>query len=699
MGYQNLTKLKRGYQNLPKLDEFMENIRQHGRLVKHKYEHIENYNSFAVGLFDKYRDVMDISYIFRDAVKGRILGKESLRDLITQKRQKNFINKVNYYYFYNPTNLEHIRDNLRRVLMYYLAKVYQETSNTDLAYLLLLLKECSGPSMLVLFYDMFEVIQESSRILDKDPEIEVFWSKGFEKQLSEHLLNIYMESLSGYLLNYTNYSTKEGYQFGMHDFVRTLIPNSHLLTWEYAKELLKIFIDLRINQAHFTDVLFSEYLHLIKIICRKTNLTQKVNNSIDIKDFISDSRLEKLSDTDLKILSKIIKRFTNMRDADEVRSFISLYLRGISPLKLNKLANKINYKGTPQIKDILNADSRGLIADDVEAILDKQAKSVSKYKPENLERLTYAGVIEKYFKIKGYKFKFKSGLNKPKLSKQLSKQNIPYTQKELQAFTELRVWFLSIALTEVTTAYYYNAYYEDYFHNIYIDWNNNGIPDNVDEFAFADSCNRSSSGAGNVTHLVLRDLGWKYLKFYTELYDENNKLKGFKPVARAYFYGEHNNFAHAGMYSDIGNYYNKNRNAYTNYLVTSLFLCIKFNRLIDDVEDIQGHDIKNGEFEVSNDLYDEYKDTVVNLNFWSNAYRGNDYSTLGTDYGLIKRQYLHRLKGGIAREYFEILEKNIRLRKTLRLSETILVQENKNETKYNATYIIDTSNQDTGRAF
>lgn len=687
------------YQNLPKLDEFMKNIKQHGELVKHKYTHIKNYNNFAMGLFDKYKDVIYISYTFRDAISKGISANKTLRDLITQMRQNDFGTRIDYYYHYTPTSIRGVRSNLHRLLIYYLGKVYRETANTNLAYLVLMLEECSEQSSLVLFYDMFEVIQESSRLLDKDIEIGVFRDKVFEKQLSEQLLSIYMGILSVKLLHYTNYSTKEGYGFDTQNFVKTLIPNSHLLTWEYAKELLKIFIGLGINQASFTDVLFSENRHLLRIICRKTDLTQKVNDSIIIENYIPNNRLEKLSDTKLKILSKVTKGFTNVDDSDELSSFISLYLRGVSPLTLKKLANKINYKGIPSINDILNADNRGLIADDVEAILDKQAKSVSKYKPKNLERLTYAGVIEKYFKIKGYKFKFKPGLNKPKLSKQLSKQNIPYTQKELQAFTELRIWFLSIALTDVTIAYKYPTYYEDYFHNIYIDWNNNDIPDNVDEFAFTNSCNKSISSVGNATHLVLRDLGWEYLKFYTELYDKNNNLKGFKPVARAYFYAEHNDFAHAGMYSDIDHFYDKNRNSYTNYLVTSLFLCIKFNRLLDDVKDIQGHAIRDGGFELPNDVYFEYDDIVGGLNFWSNAYCGNDYSTLGTNYDLIKRQKIHRLEEGIAREYFEILEKNISLRKTLRLSETILIKENKNETKYNATYTIDTSNQDTGRAF
>lgn len=67
---------------------------------------------------------------------------------------------------------------------------------------------------------------------------------------------------------------------------------------------------------------------------------------------------------------------------------------------------------------------------------------------------------------------------------------------------------------------------------------------------------------------------------------------------------------------------------------------------------------------------------------------------------LVKHEYTYiENYNNFAREYFEILEKNIRLRQTLQLSETILVKENKNETKYNAAYTIDTSNQDTGRAF
>lgn len=67
------------------------------------------------------------------------------------------------------------------------------------------------------------------------------------------------------------------------------------------------------------------------------------------------------------------------------------------------------------------------------------------------------------------------------------------------------------------------------------------IPDNVDNWAFQDSCNTYESCAGNGTSLILKAMGYKYMKLYRYdlISDEAT------PLARAYFKSKYGELAHA----------------------------------------------------------------------------------------------------------------------------------------------------------
>ena len=196
------------------------------------------------------------------------------------------------------------------------------------------------------------------------------------------------------------------------------------------------------------------------------------------------------------------------------------------------------------------------------------------------------------------------GAQAPKLSKQLKKAGVTTTNEELIAFNEFKQWLgcVSKAVTPNDV--------------ILLDMGDFTIPNNVDAWAFQDSCNTSGSCAGNGTSLILKAMGYKYLKLYR--YDlESNEAT---PLARAYFKAKYGEFAHAGMYSKGRNH--TNRIGYTAYDFTSLLLATVFKRKLKHFKKILGQTIESGsEYE---DAYNE------EMNYWSNMSGANDYKTLGT---------------------------------------------------------------------
>lgn len=196
------------------------------------------------------------------------------------------------------------------------------------------------------------------------------------------------------------------------------------------------------------------------------------------------------------------------------------------------------------------------------------------------------------------------GAQAPKLSKQLKKAGVTTTSGELIAFNEFKQWLGCVADVSRPNEV------------ILLDMRDFTIPDNVDNWAFQDSCNTSRSCAGNGTALVLKAMGYKYLKLYR--YDLGTEEAN--PLARAYFKAKYGELAHAGMYSEGRNHVN--RIGYTAYDFTSLLLATVFKRKLKHFKKILGQTLESGlEFE---DAYNE------DINYWSNMSGANDYKTLGT---------------------------------------------------------------------
>lgn len=196
------------------------------------------------------------------------------------------------------------------------------------------------------------------------------------------------------------------------------------------------------------------------------------------------------------------------------------------------------------------------------------------------------------------------GKQAPKLSKQLKKAGVTATNEELIAFNEFKQWLGCVAKVSRPDEV------------ILLDMGDFTIPNNVDNWAFQDSCNTSGSCAGNGTSLILKAMDYKYIKLYRYGLDNGEAT----PLARAYFKAKYGELAHAGMYSQGKNHVN--RIGYTAYEFTSLLLATVFKRKLKHFKKILGQTIESGsEYE---DMYNE------EMNYWSNMSGANDYKTLGT---------------------------------------------------------------------
>lgn len=196
------------------------------------------------------------------------------------------------------------------------------------------------------------------------------------------------------------------------------------------------------------------------------------------------------------------------------------------------------------------------------------------------------------------------GAQAPKLSKQLKKAGVTATNEELIAFNEFKQWLGCVSKVLSSDEV------------ILLDMGDFTIPNNVDNWAFQDSCNTSGSCAGNGTSLILKAMGYKYLKLYCcDLVSDEAT-----PLARAYFKAKYGEIAHAGMYSNGGDH--TNRIGYTAYDFTSLLLATVFKRKLKHFKRIAGQTIESES---------EYGDAYnQEMNYWSNMSGANDYKTLGT---------------------------------------------------------------------
>ena len=205
----------------------------------------------------------------------------------------------------------------------------------------------------------------------------------------------------------------------------------------------------------------------------------------------------------------------------------------------------------------------------------------------NLEEFSYKKLVDKYFGIN-----LDESKNAPKLSKQLSKAKVEYTNKELIAFGELK------QLLENYTEGKSSLDYGKKTGILFVDTKDFNIPDFVDQWAFAESCNNSLSGAGSETHLVCRDLlGMSYLKVYG-IYLQEGVIK-LSPAMRAYFKkDEAGHIAHAGGYSDF--YGNLDHTAYDAW---SAIFSTLFGRKVDEFKLISGVNLRNDERHNSEERY------------------------------------------------------------------------------------------------
>ena len=235
---------------------------------------------------------------------------------------------------------------------------------------------------------------------------------------------------------------------------------------------------------------------------------------------------------------------------------------------------------------------------------EKFVQKVKEISP-NLVEFSFKSLVDSYF---GIDYQDKS--NSPRLSKQLTKAGVDYTDKELIAFGELAELFKQYFDENSSLCY------GDKMGKLFVDLSDFTIPDIVDQWAFAGSCNKSNSSAGSETHLICRDfLGMSFLKIYG-IY-KRGKSFYLTPAMRAYFYKDSGgNIAHAGGYSD---YYG--RLDHTAYDSWSAIFATLFGHKVEDFKRIGGINLSN------RDTLNEEDDCI---NHYSNMSAFCDYKKFGT---------------------------------------------------------------------
>lgn len=242
----------------------------------------------------------------------------------------------------------------------------------------------------------------------------------------------------------------------------------------------------------------------------------------------------------------------------------------------------------------------------------------------NLKRFTYKSMVKDYFGLD-----LVEGNNAPKLAKQLKKEGISYTDEEIRHFGEVQKWW--------------NDWYNEDFastindsdvrcKDLWIDLKDFTIPYLVDKWAFNGSCNQSSSSAGADTHLILKHLGFEYLKGYSTYYRNGNYT--LQPALRTYFLREGTDIGHAGSYADFSG-----TRAKACYEFTTILLCILFGKKVEDFSSVHGMNIDCEQyFQIDTDSY---------FCFWANQ-GNNEYSKFGT-----KRNIFDKIGFDDIKDYIE----------------------------------------------
>ena len=238
-----------------------------------------------------------------------------------------------------------------------------------------------------------------------------------------------------------------------------------------------------------------------------------------------------------------------------------------------------------------------------EMIAKKYKKAILGINP-NLKQFTYKSMVKDYFGLD-----LDESSNAPKLAKQLKKAGIDYTEEEIRHFGEVQKWWVDWYSRETCTLddSYVRAT------DLWLDMKDFEIPNFVDSWAFNGSCNASDSIAGADTHLVLKHLGFEYLKGYSTYY-KDGKLQ-LMPSMRTYFLRKDNEIAHAGTYADFSG-----TRAKACYEFTTVLLCIVFNKKVGDFHKIKGMKI---------DCQNFNSQVGGKIHFWANQAK-NDYAKFGT---------------------------------------------------------------------
>lgn len=344
------------------------------------------------------------------------------------------------------------------------------------------------------------------------------------------------------------------------------------------------------NGHYFTDV-NNDTEKWVFIKSEYQAFKNKISKRIELK-----KELQKLED-------KMKKRAENLKEALIYRKYdnitsIKHELNYKLPKKMTdevlKFAHRLGYKKSEHFEEW---EDVGMLCDYYRTHILKAPNYGNTILEVNMQN-----VLRKYYNNDS--IVVEHGSQAPKLSKQLKKAGVTATNEELIAFNEFKQWLGCVAEVSIPNEV------------ILLDMGDFTIPNNVDNWAFQDSCNTSGSCAGNGTSLILKAMGYKYMKLYR--YD---LISGeTTPLARAYFKAKYGELAHAGMYSQGRNHVN--RIGYTAYDFTSLLLATVFKRKLKHFKKIAGQTIESGlEFE---DAYNE------EMNYWSNMSGANDYKTLGT---------------------------------------------------------------------
>ena len=162
---------------------------------------------------------------------------------------------------------------------------------------------------------------------------------------------------------------------------------------------------------------------------------------------------------------------------------------------------------------------------------------------------SYKELVSDYFNLE----EFKVGENAPKLSKQLSKKGITYTQEELQAFSELLL-----------------AVFSDSKELVYTFKLSDSLPgyQEAEKWAFDDSCN-TPGGAGEVTSITLQTSD---MARYCRIFRKDNL-----PKARFYYLEDDNGeLGLSDLYSWEGHGY---------YLAPQILLAVFYGKRLSDFKE------------------------------------------------------------------------------------------------------------------